>query len=154
MDANLSPCKGKSFQIPGNIQSFCPYRAPCWLPLYPGRCPGLGAFGPSARTWTTCETSVSNIEKTSRKYGIILIFCGKVYIVMYFFVSIRFYIRYFLDLPLSMCSYEKKVFFMKKCQSIIFFAERKDKWLTYNKIEEWYILDYLTRSIIEVSLIW
>ena len=46
---------------------------------------------------------------------------------MYFFVSIRFYIRYFLDLPLSMCSYEKKVFFMKKCQSIIFFAERKDK---------------------------
>ena len=24
-----APCKGKSFQIPGNIQSFCPYRAPC-----------------------------------------------------------------------------------------------------------------------------
>ena len=24
-----TPCKGKSFQIPGNIQSFCPYRAPC-----------------------------------------------------------------------------------------------------------------------------
>ncbi|OXL44572.1 hypothetical protein CFT61_05180 [Segatella copri] len=22
-----TPCKGKSFQIPGNIQSFCPYRA-------------------------------------------------------------------------------------------------------------------------------
>ena len=22
-----APCKGKSFQIPGNIQSFCPYRA-------------------------------------------------------------------------------------------------------------------------------
>ena len=29
MGANLSPCKGKSFKIPGNIQSFCPYRAPC-----------------------------------------------------------------------------------------------------------------------------
>ena len=28
-DATLSPCKGKSFKIPGNIQSFCPYRAPC-----------------------------------------------------------------------------------------------------------------------------
>ena len=27
--ANLSPCKGKSFKIPDNIQSFCPYRAPC-----------------------------------------------------------------------------------------------------------------------------
>ena len=40
-------------------------------------------------------------------------FCGKVYIVMYFFVSIRFHIRYFLDLPLSMCSYVKS-FFMKK----------------------------------------
>ena len=53
-------------------------------------------------------------------------FCGKVYIVMYFFVSIRFHIRYFLDLPLSMCSYVKR-FFMKKYQSIIFFAERKDK---------------------------
>ncbi len=45
---------------------------------------------------------------------------------MYFFVSIRFYIRYFLDLPLSMCSYVKS-FFMKKYQSIIFFDERKDK---------------------------
>ena len=30
----------------------------------------------------------------------------------------------------------RKKFFMKKCQSIIFFAERKDKQLTYNKIEE------------------
>ena len=41
--------------------------------------------------------------------GLFLFFCVKVYIVMYFFVSIRFYIRYFLDLPLSMCSYEKSV---------------------------------------------
>ena len=30
----------------------------------------------------------------------------------------------------------RKKFFMKKCHSIIFFAERKDKQLTYNKIEE------------------
>ena len=45
---------------------------------------------------------------------------------MYFFVSIRFYIRYFLDLPLSMCSYEF-FFYKKKCQSIILLAERKDK---------------------------
>ena len=57
--------------------------------------------------------------------GLFLFFCVKVYIVMYFFVSIRFYIRYFLDLPLSMCSYEKKVFFMKKCQSIIFWLNVK-----------------------------
>ena len=27
MAINKAPCKGKSFQIPGNIQSFCPYRA-------------------------------------------------------------------------------------------------------------------------------
>ena len=27
-DASLSPCKGKSFHIPDEIQSFCPYRAP------------------------------------------------------------------------------------------------------------------------------
>lgn len=33
--------------------------------------------------------------------GLFLFFCGKVYIVMYFFVSIRFHIGYFLDLPLS-----------------------------------------------------
>ena len=26
-DANLSPCKGKSFKILGNVQSFCPFRA-------------------------------------------------------------------------------------------------------------------------------
>ena len=24
---NYAPCKGKSFQVPGNIQSFCPFRA-------------------------------------------------------------------------------------------------------------------------------
>ena len=29
MAISKAPCKGKSFQIPGNIQSFCPYRAPC-----------------------------------------------------------------------------------------------------------------------------
>ena len=27
MAISKSPCKGKSFQIPGNIQNFCPYRA-------------------------------------------------------------------------------------------------------------------------------
>ena len=27
MAISKAPCKGKSFQIPGNIQSFCPYRA-------------------------------------------------------------------------------------------------------------------------------
>lgn len=24
-----TPCKGKSFKAPGNLQSFCPYRALC-----------------------------------------------------------------------------------------------------------------------------
>ena len=47
-------------------------------------------------------------------------FCGKVYIVMYFFVSIRFHIRYFLDLQLSMCSYEKKVFYEKSVKVSFF----------------------------------
>ena len=27
MAISKAPCKGKSFQIPGHIQSFCPYRA-------------------------------------------------------------------------------------------------------------------------------
>ena len=58
-------------------------------------------------------------------------FCGKVYIVMYFFVSIRFHIRYFLDLPLSMCSYEKS-FLWKKSQSIIFWQNVK--------INNWHII--------------
>ena len=58
--------------------------------------------------------------------GLFLFFCVKVYIVMYFFVSIRFYIRYFLDISLSMCSYEKK-FFMKKVSKYHFLAECKDK---------------------------
>ena len=54
---------------------------------------------------------------------------------MYFFVSIRFHIRSFLDLPLSMCSYEKK-FFMKKVSKYHSLAERRGKLLIYNKIEE------------------
>ena len=29
MTISKAPCKGKSFKIPGNIQSFCPFRAPC-----------------------------------------------------------------------------------------------------------------------------
>ena len=49
MFADLSPCKGKSFKKSCNLQSFCPYRAPSWLPLYPGRCPGLRASAPSGR---------------------------------------------------------------------------------------------------------
>ena len=52
-------------------------------------------------------------------------FCGKVYIVMYFFVSIRFHIRYFLDLPLSMCSYVKS--FYEKVSKYHSLAECKDK---------------------------
>ena len=59
-------------------------------------------------------------------------FCGKVYIVMYFFVSIRFHIRYFLDLPLSMCSYVKS-FFMKKSIKVSSF------WLNV-KINNWHII--------------
>ena len=35
-----APCKGKSFQIPGNIQSFCPYRAT-----------GLRSYTPRAVPW-------------------------------------------------------------------------------------------------------
>ena len=54
---------------------------------------------------------------------------------MYFFVSIRFHIRFFLDLPLSMCSYEKS-FFMKKVSKYHPLAEHIDKQLTHNKIEE------------------
>ena len=54
---------------------------------------------------------------------------------MYFFVSIRFHIRYFLDLPLSMCSYVKS-FFMKKVSKYHLLAERRDKLLIYNKIKE------------------
>ena len=49
MNASLSPCKGKSFQVPGNMQSFCPFRAHCQLAVYPGRCPGLGASALSGR---------------------------------------------------------------------------------------------------------
>ena len=62
-------------------------------------------------------------------------------------------ISYQILFPLSMCSYVKS-FVMKKVSKYHFLAERRDKLLIYNKIEEWYILDYLTRSIIEVSLIW
>ena len=45
----------------------------------------------------------------------------------------------------------RKQFFYEKVSKYHFLAERRDKLLIYNKIEEWYILDYLTRSIIEVS---
>ena len=45
---------------------------------------------------------------------------------MCFFVSIRFYIRYFLGYIVEYVLVRKK-FFMKKSQSIIFLAERKDK---------------------------
>ena len=50
MDASLSPCKGKSLQSPSNNKAFAltGRLADCYV--YPGRCPGLGASGPSART--------------------------------------------------------------------------------------------------------
>ena len=48
-------------------------------------------------------------------------------------VSIRFHIRYFWDLPLSMSSCVKS-FFMKKVSKYHLLAERRDKSLIYNKI--------------------
>ena len=45
---------------------------------------------------------------------------------MYFFVSIRFYIRYFYDFPLSLYVHEKS-FFYEKVSKYHFLAERKDK---------------------------
>ena len=38
-------------------ESFCPYRAYCWLLLYPGRCPGLGASALSGRFILASVTS-------------------------------------------------------------------------------------------------
>ena len=58
--------------------------------------------------------------------GLFLFFCVKVYIVMYFLVSIRFYIRYFYDFPLSLYVHEKS-FFYEKVSKYHFLAERKDK---------------------------
>ena len=46
-------------------------------------------------------------------------------------------ISYQILFPLSMCSYVKS-FFMKKVSKYHFLAERRDKLLIYNKIEEWY----------------
>ena len=48
----------------------------------------------------------------------------------------------------------RKKFFMKKVSKYHPLAERRDKLLTHNKIEEWYFFVYFTRSIIEVSSIW
>ena len=50
-------------------------------------------------------------------------------------VSIRFHIRYFWNLPLSMCSYVKS-FFMKKVSKYHLLVECRDKLLIYNRIEE------------------
>ena len=44
-----APCKGKSFVYCLVFEGFCPYRAADLHHHYPGRCPGLGAFGLSAR---------------------------------------------------------------------------------------------------------
>ena len=54
------PVRAKAFKYQPtykafNIQSFCPYRAPCWLPIYPGRCPGLGASALSGRVEPACH---------------------------------------------------------------------------------------------------
>ena len=38
--------KGRSFKIPGNIQSFCPYRAHCWLRCIPRVLPWARSFCP------------------------------------------------------------------------------------------------------------
>ena len=55
MSISKAPCKGKSFQIPGNIQSFCPYRRQVCVHTHPGRCPGLRASALSGRVELTCE---------------------------------------------------------------------------------------------------
>ena len=56
MAISKAPCKGKSFVYCQIFESFCPYRATGLRPLYPGRCPGLGASALSGRVGLTCET--------------------------------------------------------------------------------------------------
>ena len=49
MDANLSPCKGKSFKIKAIHKAFALTGRLVDWPLYPGRCPGLRASAPTGR---------------------------------------------------------------------------------------------------------
>ena len=53
--------------------------------------------------------------------GLFLFFCGKVYIVMYFFVSMKISYQVLFGYIVEYVLVRKK-FFMKKCQSIIFFG--------------------------------
>ena len=56
MAISKAPCKGKSFKILGNVQSFCPTGRQVCVRNYPGRCPGLRASALSGRVELTCET--------------------------------------------------------------------------------------------------
>ena len=69
---------------------------------------------------------LSNIEKLSRKYGIILIFSGKVYIVIYFFVSMKISYQILFGFTVEYVFVRKK-FFMKKVSKYHSLAERRDK---------------------------
>ena len=73
--------------------------------------------------WKNKLFLLSNIEKLSRKYGIILIFCGKVYIVIFFCIyKISYQILFGFTVEYVLI---RKKFFMKK------------KRLKKQKIAEW-----------------
>ena len=54
---------------------------------------------------------------------------------MYFFVSIRFYIRYFYDFPLSLYVHEKKLFY-EKVSKYHYLVRYPYKHLIYCTIQE------------------
>ena len=58
--------------------------------------------------------------------GLFLFFCGKVYIVMYFFVSMKISYQVLFGFTIEYVLVRKK-FFMKKVSKYHFLAERKDK---------------------------
>ena len=67
--------------------------------------------------------------------GLFLFFCVKVYIVMFFCIyKISYQILFGFTVEYVLV--RKKFFYEKSVKVSFFFAERKDKQLTYNKIEE------------------
>ena len=60
MAISKAPCKGKSFKILGNIQSFCPYRATSLCPQLPRAMPWASGFCPFYYicTWKNKEVKI------------------------------------------------------------------------------------------------
>ena len=126
------PVRAKAFNTK-QLTKFLPLQAPCWLPLYPGRCPGLRASALSGRaaSMSFCPLPLlyPSASEFQFRYAPVTVGSGRVGLTCetcIYKISYQILFGFTVEYVLV----REKFFLWKKCQSIIFWQNVEiNSWL-------------------------